>query len=305
MNGKKKLYNFRGILLFIAILFFMFSITDIIKVKDKINLDNKVYAGQFSTQKMPFYDLMPQDLVLRAEFYTSYPASSNERKSNIILATKTLNNTFVDVGAEFSFNLTVGERSEKRGYKVANIIQNGKFVQGVGGGVCQVSSTLYNAVLLSGLKILEYHPHSLAVSYVAPSFDAMVSSVSDLKFLNNTKNPIIIKATANQSVVKISIYGQPMVEKYLRESVVKEIIFPNKEEIVLDYDKKYPQLKDGEQLLIQPAKNGLKSQAKLIKTINGKVVSSKIIRNDKYNPISAIIVQGVFTSDEIKENIKN
>jgi vancomycin resistance protein YoaR len=67
----------------------------------------------------------------------------------------------VDVGGEFSFNLTVGKRTEKRGYKTAKIIVNGEFVDGVGGGVCQVSSTLYNAVLLAGLNVIEYHPHSL------------------------------------------------------------------------------------------------------------------------------------------------
>ena len=109
-----------------------------------------ICAFNFSVVKtvnaMPFYDLRPQEMVLRAEFCTYYSSSTSERKHNITLATKALDNTFIDVGAEFSFNLTVGERTVKRGYKTSKIIVAGEFVDGVGGGVCQVSTTLYNAV---------------------------------------------------------------------------------------------------------------------------------------------------------------
>ena len=84
---------------------------------------------------MPFYDLKPSEIVLRASFSTSYSASSKERKHNIALASKTLNNTFVDSFGEFSFNRCVGERTEKRGYKKAKIIVGGEFVDGIGGGV--------------------------------------------------------------------------------------------------------------------------------------------------------------------------
>lgn len=257
---------------------------------------NIVYS---QSAKMPFYDLCPQDIVLRAEFYTSYPSSSNERKFNIKLAAKHLNNCFVDVGGEFSFNNVVGPRTESRGFKQAKIIVGGRFVDGVGGGVCQVSGTLYNAVLLSGLKIIEYHPHSLPVSYLAPSFDAMVSSVSDLKFINNTKNPIIIKTFANDSTVKISIFGEPMKEKYIRKSQILETIYPPENLIIYDVKKEYPNLLLGEQQIIQYAKNGYKSQGFLIKTLNGKVVSTKKIRTDKYNAVQGIIVEGVV---DISEN---
>ena len=129
----------------------------------------------FVGKAMPFYDLQPKKIVLRAEFSTNYSSSTDARKFNVALASKTLDNTLVDINGEFSFNYTVGERTERRGYKKAKIIVGGEFVDGVGGGVCQVSTTLYNAVLLAGLKIIECHPHSLPVSYVAPSFDAMVN----------------------------------------------------------------------------------------------------------------------------------
>jgi hypothetical protein len=146
----------------------------------------------------------------------------------------------VDVNGEFSFNKTVGARTEKNGYKVSKIIVGGEFVDGVGGGVCQVSTTLYNAVLLAGLNITECHPHSLPVSYVAPSFDAMVNSgSSDLRFINNTYNPIIIKAFADGTTLKIEIWGEPLLVNYSRQSVVTGEIPAPKEQEVLDEKGEY------------------------------------------------------------------
>lgn len=109
-----------------------------------------------------------------------------------------MNLTEIANGEEFSFNAAVGERTEERGYSTAKVIENGKFVEGVGGGVCQVSSTVYNCALLSGLTVTERHRHSLAVSYVEPSFDAMVSySYADLRFYNDTGKSVFIVADAD------------------------------------------------------------------------------------------------------------
>ena len=94
----------------------------------------------------------------------------------------------------------MGARTKARGFLPAKIIENGEFVEGVGGGVCQVSTTLYNCALLAGFNIEEYHPHSLAVSYVPPSRDAMVSGLScDLKIKNNSD--IIVTCTDNKNVI--------------------------------------------------------------------------------------------------------
>lgn len=242
---------------------------------------------------MPFYDLQPKSIVKRSTFYTSYPSSTEERKSNIALACKTLNNTLVDVNGEFSFNKTVGARTEKNGYKTSKIIVGGEFVDGVGGGVCQVSTTLYNAVLLAGLKITECHPHSLPVSYVAPSFDAMVNSGSaDLRFINDTHNPIIIKAFADGSVLRIEIWGEPLRVKYSRQSVVTgEIPIPPEQE-VLDEKGEYPNLYQGEKLVVKHGRAGLTSEGFIIETKNGKVVSVKKIRTDKYGAQRGLIVIG-------------
>lgn len=244
-------------------------------------------------RQMPFYDLKPEYLVLRAQFHTSYSTSTSERKNNIGIAAKSLNNTFIDVGAEFSFNRTVGERSVKRGYKAAKIIVGGKFVDGVGGGVCQVSTTLYNAALLSGMDITEFHSHSLPVSYVAPSFDAMVNSSSaDLRFVNNTHNPVIIKTKADGEVLTVSLYGEPMNENYSRKSVIKEYIPAPEPQKILAKEGEFPDLFEGETKVISYGKQGLKSEGYLITIKNGIVLSQKKIRNDRYNPMQGVIVAG-------------
>lgn len=241
----------------------------------------------------PFYDLNPQEPVFRARFYTSFPTSTVERKSNISLAAKTLNNTLVPPYEEFSFNRVIGPRTEKRGYKTAKIIVQGEFVDGVGGGVCQVSTTLYNAVLLAGLTVTEYHPHSLPVSYVAPSFDAMVNSGNaDLRFLNNTRNPVIIKARVEGDKLFVEIFGEPMTEKYVRESVFKGEIPFESEQIIFDEKGEYPDLYEGDRRVISYGKAGYKSEGYLTKMINGKKIWTKKLRRDSYSAVRGKVVIG-------------
>lgn len=252
-----------------------------------------VYASNYSCAKMPFYDLQPSSLTLRSKFYTSYPASAPERKHNIKKAAEALNGVFIDAGGEFSFNRTVGERTEKNGYKKAKIIVNGRFVDGVGGGVCQVSTTLYNALLLGGIKITEYHAHSLPVSYIAPSFDAMVNSGSaDLRFVNNTHNPLILYAAADDAQITISIFGESTSEKYVRQSIITEELLPPAEEITFDDELLYPDLYEGEKKVLCYGKKGYVSEGVLIKYVNGKPLSSTVIRKDRYNPTRGLIVIG-------------
>jgi len=227
------------------------------------------------------------DIYVRSKFSTSYATSSEDRKSNVKKAAKTLNGVVVADGEQFSFNETVGKRSERNGYKNAKIIVDGNFVDGVGGGVCQVSTTLYNAALLSGLKISEYHPHSLAVSYVESSFDAMVSyGLCDLRFINNTGAPIYIKAFTADDRVYFVIYGKKLDCEYSRESVVTKIT-PAK------IEKTFSSALDENEYIIKTApKDGVESQGYLIKKINGKIVSRTLIRKDVYKPVTGLIEYG-------------
>ncbi len=242
---------------------------------------------------MPFYDLKPQNLVLRSQFYTTFTSSTPERKNNIKIASLALNKYFIDVGGEFSFNRAVGPRTEQKGYKTSKIISNGQFVDGIGGGVCQVSTTLYNAVLLAGLKVIEYHPHSLPVSYVSPSFDAMVSyGGADLKFINDTKNPILIYTYVTDNTLRIEIYGEPCAKKYYRKSVVVCELPAPEEEVIFDIDGEYPDLYLGEQKTIRYSHTGLKSEGYIMTVLNGITLDCKKIRSDTYNPTRGLIVHG-------------
>lgn len=224
----------------------------------------------------------------RAFFTTHFPYSSSERKQNIALCAKYIGGKTILPYESFSFNEVVGERTEDRGFLNAKVIENGKFIDGVGGGVCQVSSTLYNAVLLSGLKITERHPHSMLVSYVEPSFDAMVSSnYADLKFVNDTNSVIFLIVKATDSSVTAEIYGTKSAFEYKRVSKVSEIINPP------EPDKKESDLIDfGQEKFIVFPKDGAVSEGFLEVYKSGKLVNIIQLSKDKYKPLQGTIIFG-------------
>ncbi len=212
----------------------------------------------------------------RALFSTGFASSSPERKSNIKLALESINGYTLEPGQEFSFNTVVGERKAERGYKEAKIIKNGKFVEGIGGGVCQVSTTLYNAALLSGMTIVSATRHSLPVSYIAPSRDAMVSSGTDFVFRNDTGHPVYIFTRSASNRAEISIFGEHLPAKIeLKSELVRTVPFKNKTEsdtIIADGE-----LKDYR--LIKAGKEGIVSRLYLEQ--EGK---STLLREDIYAP---------------------
>lgn len=144
---------------------------------------------------------------LLGEYTTKFVEIYN-RTENIKLACQALKNTLILSGEIFSFNDTVGPRDAEKGYLNAMIISGGKFVPGLGGGVCQVSSTLYNAVLLADLEVIERHPHSLQIDYVPPGKDAAVSyGLKDFKFKNNTPGILLLDYEIKGNYLTIRIYG--------------------------------------------------------------------------------------------------
>ena len=143
-----------------------------------------------------------------ASFSTWFNAGEINRSHNLYLATAAINAFMLSPGEVFSFNRQVGERVTEAGYRDALVIVNGKFEPGLGGGVCQVSSTLYNAVLLAGLEIVERYNHALAVAYVPVGRDATVAyGLQDLRFRNDSPYPIYIKAWAQGGKLTMIIYG--------------------------------------------------------------------------------------------------
>lgn len=141
--------------------------------------------------------------------YSTYIYGSKQRSNNILLASAAINNTVIWPNQVFSFNEVVGPRTPERGYEPAPVILMGANNYDYGGGVCQVSSTVYNAALEAKLKILERHPHSKPVHYVPKDRDAAVAyGGNDLRFLNQTSGPIIIKSQVSEGRVWVSILGE-------------------------------------------------------------------------------------------------
>ena len=145
---------------------------------------------------------------LLGEFATNYNQGNYGRSYNIALAASSFNGKILYPSERFSFNGVVGSRSAARGYMNASVLVDGDYVDGIGGGVCQVSSTLFNAALMSNMKIIERHAHSLPAAYVAKGRDATVYYGSlDFVFENSLSSPVQIRASAENGVLYIAVWG--------------------------------------------------------------------------------------------------
>lgn len=143
-----------------------------------------------------------------SEFSTKIYTKDKERQNNINITCSTLNDTYVENGDTFSFCNTVGKATTSKGYKKAEVFKDGEVIQALGGGNCQVSTTLYNAVLkVDGLDVTERHKHSNSVPYIKKGKDAAVAYGSyDFKFINNTGNKIKIAASCDSDYVYIKLF---------------------------------------------------------------------------------------------------
>ena len=243
-------------------------------------VDGKTNSSVYLVErKAESLDTLKARTVLRGDFKTSFYSSGEGRSNNIALAANKIDGYILLPNDVFSFNETVGKRTEENGFKEAKIIVDGEFTSGIGGGVCQVSTTLYNAALLAGLQIVEANQHSLPVSYVKPSLDAMVSNYSDLKIKNVTDSPIYIHGYVENKTVRFQIYGTSGNDIKIDSIVTK----------TLPFDKKYvydETLCDGD--VIRQGKDGFESDAYLSYVENGMTVKRKI-RHNVYKPQAELI----------------
>lgn len=234
----------------------------------------------------------------RGNFSTNYGHSKSNRKHNIELAVKKINGQIIPAKAHFSFNTIVGKRTIENGFKAAGIISGGTFVQGVGGGVCQVSTTLYNAWVRAGLDVKNAVNHSLPVAYIGPSFDAMVSSKNDLLLYNNTPYDVYLKALTKNNNINITVYGIYTEEKVvLRNQVIRTI--PCDEYDILNIDIDWAE-NESFRILKKP-KSGLVSVAYKDVYVNGKRVRSEKFRTNTYASQKGKMVKKPVISEEEEE----
>lgn len=226
---------------------------------------------------------------------TSLGSSSDARIHNIKTALSFFNGIVVQPGQEISFNRVTGPRGLEQGYQNAGVIQDDEVVDGPGGGVCQVSTTLYQAVVKAGLEIVRSNKHSLPVSYVDVGTDAAVAyDYKDLIFRNNTEYPIFIEGRVSGSSVVVSIYGYPLEDGTTIEIVtdVYEKIAPAETKIILDTAGEFVTYTD-ETKVKKKAHDGIKVKSFRVIKKNGEEISRELLRDDYYKEVQGETYQGV------------
>lgn len=244
---------------------------------------------------LPVYELSP-DVTLAtlkqqgidgkiSEFTTVFPLSGEGRVHNIRVTATSIQDYLMAPGDTFDYSKIIEQTEAKFGYKEAPVILNGSLVPGIGGGICQVSTTLYNAVLRSGLEIVERRNHSLPVSYVPLGQDAtFASNYINFKFRNSTNSYVWIRTITTDSAVTVKLFGhQTPTITYDIDSKVVETIQPP-----IKYVNN-PSLSPGLERPISTGKVGYKVETYRTKRENGIVVSKELISKDQYSPVPTVI----------------
>lgn len=237
-----------------------------------------------------------------ATFTTRYDASNTDRTTNLRIACQKLNEKVVLAGNTFSYNQTLGERTVAAGYKNGKVYENGEVVDGIGGGICQISSTLYNAVLMANMKVTERRNHQFVTSYVPAGRDAtVVYGLTDFKFKNTRTYAIKIKASVSNGIATVSIYGIKEENEYTTSFETKTIS-------TIPFTVKYVDdatLNAGTEKIKQKGTNGLISETYMIKSLNGKVVSRELLSRDTYSAMQKIVLKGTKATTNNSNNSSN
>lgn len=223
-------------------------------------------------------------------FSTNYSTSSASRKTNIRVGTGNINGTVLYPGDEFSASKTMKSRNAENGYQKAGSYENGTTVETYGGGVCQISSTLYNAVIRAELEIIERNPHSFAVSYVSPSDDAAIAEgLKDFVFKNNQDYPVYIEGIANGSTVTFTVYGKETRPAGRKISFESEILETKEPGVSFKPDATLPV---GTVSKTTGAHTGYKARLWKIVTENGVEKSRDVFNTSSYRSSDAVYAVG-------------
>lgn len=223
------------------------------------------------------------------EFSTTFNEGDSNRSDNIRTACSRIDGRILMPGEVFSMNEGLGPRTEENGYKEAPIILKEELVPGTGGGVCQVTTTLYGAVLRAMLEVVERNRHSMLLAYIQPGQDATISgSTLDFKFRNSTAYTIYINAKVYGNRLFIALLGKDD-GKNRKVNIITEILeeYEPVEEQIAD-----PFLKPGENIVEKEAKKGLKARVYREIYYNKKLIDRQFISEDVYKPITGTVRMG-------------
>lgn len=231
-------------------------------------------------------------------YTTSYSTSGADRSANVANGCSLINGTTLYPGEEFSAYGKVSPFTEENGYHLAGSYLNGMVVESLGGGICQVSTTLYNAVLLSELEVTERHNHSMEVSYVPPSADAAIaeSAGKDFKFVNNTEYPIYIEGATADKHITFTIYGVETRDPGRKVTFESEILSetrPDADAVVADGSQPIGYVK------VQSVHVGRSAKLWKVVTENGTEVSREEVNSSSYKMVPRTATVGTATSDPV------
>ncbi|SNX54905.1 VanW family protein [Thermoanaerobacterium sp. RBIITD] len=239
-------------------------------------------------------------------YSTQFNTSDVNRSENLAVAAKALNGKLLMPGDEFSLNKALGPRIIQNGYKEAPVIVGNKLVPDIGGGVCQVATTLYNAALRADLKIDERYHHTFPVGYVSPGQDATISGdVLDLKFKNPSQYPLYIESYINGNNFVVNLYGYTK-DPSKRIDIYSEIV--DKYEPKVNYVND-PTLPEGQEKVEVEQHTGYKVNTYRLIYQNNVLQKKEFLYTDIYKPVDGVIKRGTKkadgTSNTVKESNQN
>lgn len=266
---------------------------DVEEVKNLIASDEQEYkiALTITSPEITTKDLGKEAFpdILGKIYKTTYSAGDVNRNTNIEIAARTVNGTILMPGETFSYNGILGDTTADKGYKPAGAYLNGQTIQSYGGGVCQVSSTIYNAVLYANLEVTERYNHTYLSGYVPAGLDATISYGSkDFKFTNNREFPIKLVCTAQNGTISATIYGVKQDDdcEVELQSVVTSYIAPT-----VKYENTNT-LNEGVEKVKQAGSSGCKCTVYRTLSRNGEQISREVLHNDVYSAKQKIILKG-------------
>jgi vancomycin resistance protein YoaR len=267
--------------------------------KLRADIEAVIASGDFSTPVTPVVQsvlptvtkaqLEAQNTLLGS--FTTETTSSSSRNTNIRLCSSAFNGYVVAPGETFSINTLTGPRTSAKGYKEAGSIQNGILIQEPGGGVCQVSTTLFNAVVRAGMEIVERHGHSWPSDYVKIGMDAAIDyPAKDFKFKNTSDAPIYLVSTFEDRKLTVEVYGKPVVEEGVTIELrsTTDSTMKRGDDIMVFDDTLAP----GQNKTVRKGRDGKKSTTYIQYVKDGKVIEEKVLFTTTYPAIRAIVNYG-------------
>lgn len=263
---------------------------DLKKAIDELNPDQVVQADIVVSQpKITTESLAKIDSQLSV-YTTNYASSAAGRKYNVGFAASKINGAVIMPGETFSYNEEVGPVTAAAGFRSAGVYIGNKVEEGIGGGLCQVSSTLYQAALHSNLEIAQRRNHSMAVSYLKPGMDAVVyGPYLDLKFTNTYENPVYIYAYGDDRNLTVAVYGHKADMggyTYKIFSETTSVIQPK------TIEKEDPTMFVGETEIEFKPVTGYTSKTYKQTIKDGKVVKTELISQDSYKKVDKVVLVG-------------